>query len=74
MVGKERALEGGLRGVGGKNENYVMDDQKDNNVISTAYWCLLLWPISIVSEAFGQTRWKGGGGILCIRCSSRGGI
>ena len=44
MVGKEGALEGGLRGVGGKNEPYVMDGQKDNDVISTAYRCLLLWP------------------------------
>ena len=38
-------------GVGGERiENYVMDDQKDNDVISTAYiyMCLLLWPISIV--------------------------
>ena len=37
VVGKKRALEGGgLRGVGRKNENYVMDVQKDNDVISTA--------------------------------------
>ena len=27
---------GGLRGVGGNNENYVMNGQKDNDVISTA--------------------------------------
>ena len=26
-----------------------MDGQKDNDVTSTAYRCLLLWPISIVS-------------------------
>ena len=26
----------GVRGVGAKNENYVMDGQKDNDVISTA--------------------------------------
>ena len=44
---KEGALDGGLRGVGGKNENYVMDSRKDNDVISTAYRCLLLWAISI---------------------------
>ena len=42
VVGKEGALEGGLRGVGGKNENYVMDGLKDNDVISTAYRCSLL--------------------------------
>ena len=62
MVGKEGALEGG-GGLGEKIiENYVMDGQKDNDVISTAYRCLLLRPISIVSGAFGQTRRKGGGG------------
>ena len=44
--------------MGGKNENYVSDGQKDNDVISTAYRCLLLRPISIVSGAFGQTRRK----------------
>ena len=38
-----------------------MDGQKDNDVISTAYRCLLLRPILIVSGAFGQTRRKGGG-------------
>ena len=32
VVGKEGALEG----VGEKNANYVMDGQKDNDVISTA--------------------------------------
>ena len=64
VVGKEGALEGGFLGVGGKNENYVVNGQKDNDVISTAYRCLLLWPISIVSGAFGQTRQKGGGGGL----------
>ena len=33
-------------GGGGKIiENYVMDGQKDNDVISTAYGCLLHWPI-----------------------------
>ena len=58
---KEGALEGGSRGVGEKNKNYVMDGQKDNDVISTAYRCSLLWPISIVSVAFGQTRRKEGG-------------
>ena len=43
-------------GVGGKIvENCVMDGQKDNYVISTAYRCLLLRPILIVSGAFGQT-------------------
>ena len=58
MVGKEGALEGGWGGgLGGKIfENYVMDGQKNNNdVISTAYRCLLLRPILIVSGAFGQT-------------------
>ena len=39
-----------------------MNGQKANDVISTAYRCLLLWPISIVSGAFGQTRRKGGEG------------
>ena len=35
VVGKEGALEFFFRGgVGGKNENYVMDGQKDNDVIS----------------------------------------
>ena len=48
-------------GVGGKNENYVMDGQKENDVISTAYMILLLWPISVVSGAFRQTRRKGRG-------------
>ena len=38
-----------------------MDGQKDNDVISTAFRCLLLRPILIVSGAFGQTRRKGGG-------------
>ena len=38
-----------------------MDGQKDNDVISTAYRCLLLRPILIVSGAFGQTMRKGGG-------------
>ena len=33
VVGKEGALEGGLRGVGGNNENYVMDGQKDYYII-----------------------------------------
>ena len=38
VVGKEGALKGG--GSGGKIiENYVMDGQKDNDVISTAYRC-----------------------------------
>ena len=46
---------GGGGGVEGKIiENYVMDGQKDNDVISTAYRCLLLRPISIVSGAFGK--------------------
>ena len=36
VVGKEGRWRGRLRGVGGKNENYVMDGQKDNDVISTA--------------------------------------
>ena len=55
VVGKEGALKGG--GFEGKIiENYVMDGQKDNDVISTAYRCLLLWLFSIVSGAFGQTR------------------
>ena len=37
MVVKEGALEGGILGrVGGNNETYVMDGQKDNDVISTA--------------------------------------
>ena len=36
VVGKEGVGGGGLRGVGGKNKNYVMDGQKDNDVISTA--------------------------------------
>ena len=50
---------GGRGGVGGKKiENYVMYGQKDNDVISTAYRCLLLRPILIVSGAFGQTRRK----------------
>ena len=54
---------GGVEGGGGRKiiENYVMDGQKDYDVISTAYRCLLLWMISIVSGAFGQTRRKGGG-------------
>ena len=55
MVGKGGALEEGLKAVGGKDENYVMDGQDDNDVISTAYRCLLLWPILIVSGTFGQT-------------------
>ena len=29
VVGKEGALEGGVERGGGKNENYVMDGQKD---------------------------------------------
>ena len=63
VVGKEGALEFFFLGGGGgeRSENYVMDGQKDNDVMSTAYRCLLLWPISIVSGAFGQTRRKGGG-------------
>ena len=36
VVGKEGALQGGVEGVGGKNENYVMDSPEDNDVISTA--------------------------------------
>ena len=39
------------------NESYVMDGYKDNDVISIAWECLLLWPISIVDGAFEQ---KGG--------------
>ena len=35
VVGKEGALKGAGRGK--KIENYVMDGQKDNAVISTAY-------------------------------------
>ena len=31
-----------------------MDDYNDNDVISNARKCLLLWPISIVSGAFEQ--------------------
>ena len=62
VVGKEGALKGGLRGVGRKNENYVMDGQKDIDVISTAYRCLLLWPTSIVSGAFRQLGGNEGGG------------
>ena len=63
---KRGRWRGGLTGVGGKNENYVMDGLKNNDVISTAYRCLLLRPISIVSGAFGQTRrkWEGGGDII----------
>ena len=33
VVGREGALEGGLRGVGGKNEKYVMDGQKEKNLL-----------------------------------------
>ena len=51
---KRGGVGGGFRGVGGMNENYVMDGQKDNDVISTAYRCLLLWPISIVIGTLGQ--------------------
>ena len=36
MVGKEGALEGGLRG-GGEEGKLRKDGQKDNDVISTAY-------------------------------------
>ena len=50
MIGKEGALEGG---GGGIIETFVMDGQKDNDVVSTAYRCLLLRPILIVSGAFG---------------------
>ena len=62
--------------MGGKIiENYVMDGQKNNNdVISTAYRCLLLRPILIVSGAFGQTRRKGGGGIGGRRGGGRKGL
>ena len=76
VVAKEGAFKGGLRVVGGKNENYVIDGQKDKDVISTAYRCLLLWPISIVSGAFGQTRRKGegGGGIGGAGGGGRGGF
>ena len=59
---KRGGVEGGFRGVGGMNENYVMDGQKDNDVISTAYRCVLRRPILIVSGAFGQIRRKGGWG------------
>ena len=65
---KRGGVGGGVEGGRGKkDENYVMDGQKDNDVISTAYRCLLLWPISIFSGAFKQTGWekkmkkKGGG-------------
>ena len=62
VVGKKGALEEGGGGLGGKIiENHVMDGQKDNDVISTAYRCLFVRPILIVSGAFGQTRRKGGG-------------
>ena len=46
------------------NESYVMDGWKDNDVISIALKCLLLWPISIVSGAFERTGrgTKGGAG------------
>ena len=37
-----------------------MDGPKDNDVISTAWRCLLVWPISIVGGAFEQTRQKKG--------------
>ena len=49
-----------------------MDGQKDNDVISTAYRCLLLRPILIVSGAFGQTRRKGGGGRIGGRSGEGG--
>ena len=46
------------------NESYVMDGLNDNDVISIAKTCLLLWPISIVSGTFERTGrgTKGGGG------------
>ena len=41
--GRKRGGVGGGEGFGGKIiENYVMDGQKGNDVISTAYRCLLL--------------------------------
>ena len=46
------------------DESYVMDGSKDNGVISIAWKCFLLWPISIVSGTFERTGrgTKGGGG------------
>ena len=35
VVGKEGALEGGVEGGRVKNENYVMDGQKDNDVLKS---------------------------------------
>ena len=49
---RKRGGVGGGRG-GGIIETFVMDGQKDNDVVSTAYRCLLLRPILIVSGAFG---------------------
>ena len=70
--------EGGGEGV--MNESF-MDGYKGNGVISTAYKCLLLWPISIVSGAFERTgrgtkRWEGGDGLCrtnAVRQSSQEG-
>ena len=44
---------GSVGGAGGRmNETHFMDGYKDNDVISMAKRCLLLWPISIVGGPF----------------------
>ena len=53
---KRGGVGGGGGGGGGIIENYVMDGQKDNDVISTAYRCLLLRPILIVTIIINNAR------------------
>ena len=58
--------------MGGKSENYVVDGQQDNGVISILYRCMLFWPISIVSvgrlnKLGGKRGGGGGGGLICPR-------
>ena len=60
--GGERGGVGG-GGGGGMNESYVMDGYKDNDVISIAYKCLSLWPISIISGAYERTGQGTKGGV-----------
>ena len=46
----------GGAGFGGLNSSYVMDSQKDEDVILIEYKCFLLRPISTLGGAFKQVK------------------
>ena len=54
------------RGGAAMIRSYGMDGYKNNCVRSASWWCLLLWQILILAEAFEQNRSGRGGGHLSI--------